>query len=117
MTKPATIGTIHHSFSRHDRNYCIFSVSGSDYEFLYYSHVSRPLSSLMVGRNFHLKLPQLMENKSLCIECGMGLSVTGGVALDDGDLIAWHCSPDEANRVLTALIQKMGNDGRWIELF
>lgn len=107
----------HQIFLRHDRKYCIFPVTGRDEEFLYYSHMSRPLRSLMFGRNFLDQLPGLMEREELCIECGLGLSVKGGVALDTGDLIAWHCTVEEANRILIALKQKLGEEGRWIEPF
>jgi hypothetical protein len=47
----------------------------------------------------------------------MGLSIKGGVALDDGDLIAWNMSVDEANRILVALKQLTGYKGDWIALF
>lgn len=71
----------------------------------------------MFGRDFLGQLPRLIETDELCIECGLGLSVTGGVALDKGDCIALHYSVDEANRVLTRLKERLGEDGRWIELF
>ncbi|MFA4825621.1 MAG: hypothetical protein WC593_10750 [Methanoregula sp.] len=111
------IHEIHPIFSRHDRQYCIFSVYGRHEEFLYYSHMSRPLRSFMFGRDFICQLPRLMENKDLCIECGLGLSVAGGVAFDNGDCIAWHYSIEKANQVLFALSEKLGDEGRWIALF
>ena len=117
MASTPMIQKIHQTFSRHDRLYCIFSVTGRDEEFLYYSHMSRPLRSLMFGRNFLGQLPRLMAKEDLCIECGLGLSVAGGVALDDGDKIVWHCTVEEANRVLTDLRERMGAEGQWIELF
>jgi len=117
MASTPMIQTIHQIFSRHDRMYCIFSVNGRDEEFLYYSHMSRPLRSLMFGRNFLGQLPRLMENGDLCIECGLGLSVAGGIALDNGDKIAWNCTVGEANRVLTGLSERLGAEGKWIELF
>jgi len=111
------IEKIHHIFVRHDRNYCIFSVTGRDEKFLYYSHRSRPLRSLIFGRDFVDRLPQLMKNEELCIECGLGLSIAGGVALDNGDCVEWHYTVEEANRVLTGLRGSLGDDGYWIELF
>ena len=111
------IQKIHMAFSRHERRYCCFSVAGRDGDFLYYSHMTRPLRSLMFGRDFLGRLPGLMDNENLCVECGLGLSVEGGVALDDGDLIAWHFTVRDANRVLESLRQQMGSEGSWIELF
>jgi hypothetical protein len=111
------IQVIHQTFSRHDRQYCVFSIAGRKEEFLYYSHISRPLRSLIFGRNFLGQLPRLMEKEDLCIECGLGVSVAGGVALDGGDYIAWHCTLVEANRVLAALREKLGEGGQWIALF
>ncbi len=117
MSSRPVIQHVHLVFSRHDRQYCIFSVRGRDEEFLFYSHVSRPLRSLMFGRDFVSQLPRLGGKEDLCIECGLGLLVAGGVALDNGDCIAWHCSVDEANLVLVSLKGKLGDEGKWIELF
>lgn len=117
MTDEKKIERIFHTFVRHDRNYCIFSIAGSDADYLYYSHVSQPLRSLMFGHGFLMKLPGLLEKEDLCIECGMGLSIAGGVALDDGELLAWNTTIDEAASILAALKQAMGDAGNWIEPF
>ena len=117
MASPPMIQAIHQTFSRHDRRYCIFSVNDRDKEILYYSHMFRPLRSLMFGRDFVSLLPRIMENDELCIECGLGLSVTGGVALDNGDRIAWHYTVREANHILNELRDRWGDEGRWRELF
>ncbi|MDO9550230.1 MAG: hypothetical protein Q7J03_04595 [Methanoregula sp.] len=117
MSPRPVIQHIYPVFSRHDRRYCVFSVNGRDEEYLYYSHISRPLRSLMYGRDFVSHLPRLRENEDLCIECGLGLLMAGGVALDKGECIAWHCSVEEANLVLTGLKERMGEEGQWIELF
>jgi hypothetical protein len=71
----------------------------------------------MFGRDFLDKLSQLMKNEELCIECGLGLSIVGGIALDSGDCIEWNCSTAEANRVLAGLRDRLGDEGQWIELF
>lgn len=105
------------SFFRHDRWYCFFSVEGRDEDFLYYSHTARPLRSLMYGVDFPGRLPDLMEKGDLCIECGLGLSIHGGVALDDGDLIAWNMSIEEANVILSALRDTQGMEGSFIVAF
>ena len=117
MPHPVLIEKIHHIFVRHDRNYCIFSVHNSADTFVYFSHTSQPLRSLFFGKDFLEKIPELLENRDLCIECGLGLSVAGGVALDGGDCVAWHCSIADANRVLAPLKEILGEEGRWIELF
>lgn len=114
---PIHIGIIHPVFSRHDRRYVFFSVEDREGDFLYYSHTSRPLRSLMYGEDFPGQLPHLLEKDDLCIECGLGLSIKGGVALDDGELIAWNMTPEEANHVLEALKRKTGDAGSWIQLF
>ncbi|MDD1691424.1 MAG: hypothetical protein LUQ66_12305 [Methanoregula sp.] len=117
MTPVPEILAIHTAFTRHERRYCLFSVTGRDEEFLYYSHTSRPLRSLMFGKKFLGQLPNLMKKEDLCIECGLGLSVAGGVALDAGDLIAWHCTVEEANAILAGLKRKLHDEGQWIEPF
>jgi len=117
MTTHCSITAVRSQFVRDERRYCIFSINGREDDFLYYSHMSRPLRSLMFGSRFLDQLPALMEKEGLCIECGLGLSVSGGVALDDGELIAWHCTVDEGNRILAALKEALGNNGQWVELF
>jgi len=62
-------------------------------------------------------IPELVEDGDTCIECGLGLSVIRGVALDDGDCVAWNCTVEQANEVLTGLMEHLGEEGRWIELF
>jgi hypothetical protein len=71
----------------------------------------------MFGNNFIAQLLQLMEKEDLCIGCGLGFSVKGGVALDNGDLIAWNCKAEEANQIRGGLKEKLGEDGQWIEVF
>ncbi len=115
MLHPIT--AVHRRFVRDERRYCLFSVAGKKDDFLYYSHMHRPLRSLMFGDGFLDQLPALMEKEGLCIECGLGLSVAGGVALDDGDLLAWHSTVEEANAILARLKETLGDDGEWIELF
>ncbi len=117
MVAPSVTGTIHKIFTRNDRRFCIFSVTGRDEDFLYFSHVSRPLRSLIFGRNFIGQLPDFMEEQDLCIECGLGLSMAGGIALDNGDLTGLHCPVETANRVLIGLRERLGDEGKWIELF
>jgi hypothetical protein len=69
------------------------------------------------GRDFVGQIPQLIKNEELCIECGLGLSVAGGVVLDRGDCTEWHYSVAEANLLLSELMKRLGEQGRWIELF
>lgn len=117
MTALPPITAVHRQFVRDERRYCLFSVASRNDNFLYYSHMYRPLRSLMFGSGFLDQLPSLMEKEGLCIECGLGLSVAGGVALDNGDLLAWNCTVEEANAILAGLKKTLGNDGEWIELF
>jgi hypothetical protein len=58
-----------------------------------------------------------MEKEDLCIECGLGLAVAGGVALDDGDLIVWTFTVEDANRILTVLQQTLGEEGVGLKPF
>nr|WP_320161858.1 hypothetical protein [uncultured Methanoregula sp.] len=117
MACGAVIRTIHDSFDRHGKRYCIFSLDGNDTPFLFFSHTEKPLRSLVFGRDFLRKIPELVEDGDVCIECGLGLSVIGGVALDNGDCVAWNYTEEQANQVLTGLREHLGEEGRWIELF
>lgn len=117
MMPSPVIHTVHAAFGRHERRYCIFTLRGCGEDFLYYSHLSQPLRSLMRGCDFTGQLPRLMQKEDLCIECGLGLSVKGGVALDNGDCIAWNCTVEEANAIIASLKEYLGTEGRWITLF
>lgn len=117
MADRFTIRRIYTTFNRHDRRYSLFSVLGLEEDFLYYSHMFRPLRSLMIGRDFNGQLTHLMENEDVCIECGLGLSMTGGVALDEGEIIDWNYPISEANQVLVALRETLGKEGDWVRLF
>lgn len=108
---------IHSLFDRHERRYCFFSLEGDDNTFLYFSHKEKPLYSLVYGNNLLLKLPGLLENDTLCIECGLGLAIAGGIALDGNEVVDHGCSADVANRALHLLREQMGNEGSWIRLF
>ncbi|NLD56673.1 MAG: hypothetical protein GX651_00885, partial [Methanomicrobiales archaeon] len=50
MLHPIT--AVHRRFVRDERRYCLFSVAGKKDDFLYYSHMHRPLRSLMFGDGF-----------------------------------------------------------------
>jgi hypothetical protein len=117
MPQPVTIGKIQSVFRRHERQYCFFTITGRDEDFLYYTHTSCPLRSLVFGRDFVGQIPQLIKDEEQFIECGLGLLVEGGVALDSEDFVAWHYSIAEANRVLTGLRGRLGEEGQWIRLF
>jgi hypothetical protein len=56
-----------------------------------------------------------MKNEEICIECGLGLSIAGCVALDCGDCVEWHYTIAEANRTLSKLKDVLGEQGKWIE--
>ncbi len=117
MPQSVTIRKIHKAFTRHDRTYCIFSVNNSADTFIYFSHISLPLRSVFFGKDFLERIPDLLKNNDLCIECGLGTSIKGGVSLDGEDCIAFNYSVRDANRIISCLKDYLGNEGSWIELF
>jgi len=117
MTTASPPVRIHSLFDRHERRYCFFSLKGDDNTFLYFSHREKPLFSLVYGKNFLDKLPGLLKNDDLCIECGLGLAIAGGIALDGTEAVDHGCSADEANRTLHLLREHLGKEGSWIQLF
>ena len=99
---------------RDDRDCCLFSPAGSHHDFLYFSHRDRALRALFYGDGFIDEIPRLLQEPGLCIECGLGLRIIGGVSLDGPDCIAWNCSRDAANRILAGLMRCMGEEGGFI---
>ena len=116
MDSPPVV-RIHSLFDRHERRYCFFSLEGDENTFLYFSHQEKTLYSLVYGKNILEKLPGLLENNSLCIECGLGLAIAGGVALDGNEAVDHGCSAEVANRILHDLREEMGPEGSWIRFF
>ena len=117
MAMARTPVRIHSFFDRHERRYCFFSLKGDENTFLYFSHKEKPLYSLVYGRDFLKSLPRLLENDSLCIECGLGLAIAGGIALDGNEAVDYGCSAEVANRTLHNLREQMGPEGSWIRFF
>ncbi len=117
MPQSVTIGKIHSVFTRHDRNYCIFSLHNFADTYIYFSHTSHPLRSLFFGKGILEQIPELQKNHDLCIECGLGTSIKGGVSLDGKDCIAFNCSVRDANRIITRIKDYLGDHGSWVELF
>lgn len=115
-SRPA-VSSVNARFVRHHKQYCFFSVAGRTEDFVYFSHPEEPLRSFMFGTGLRDQLPELMKREELCIECSLGLSIDGGVVLDGSDLRAWHTTVDEANAILAALKERLGEDGQWIRLF
>jgi hypothetical protein len=101
-------------FFRHDRNYWIFSLTGNPYMFLYFSHTRKDLRSLFYGTGFLDKIPRLKEKPDLCIECGLGTRIRGGVSLDNGEVVTFHCNRDSANRLIGKLRKSSGSPELWI---
>jgi hypothetical protein len=111
------IGTVYETFSRDERNYCIFSLADSSRTFIYFSHASRPLRSLFYGNGLLERVKALPEKSGICLECSLGTALTGGVSMDGKDCVAFNCSVDNANQILGSLKEHLGIECSWIEEF
>jgi hypothetical protein len=94
-------------FSRHDRDYWIFSLQRSSLTFLYFSHHSQPIRALFFGHDIQKAIPRLLQNESTRIECGLGTEILGGVALDGSNCVALNCSKEHANTIIHYLQEKV----------
>ncbi len=117
MMRPDDLMNVLRLFSRHDRDYCIFSFCGSPHSFLYFNHRNKDVRALFYGSGFLDEIPHIEQNPDHCIECGLGSRIQGGVSLDSGDIVTWHCTVQAANKILARLVAKCGDDGTWIEFF
>ncbi len=95
--------TILRQFTRHDREYWIFSVQGNPHTFLYFSHRKKDLRALFYGNSFTDEIPRIEQDAGLCIECGLGTRIRGGVSLDGGEVVAFNCERGAANRLVGRL--------------
>ena len=111
------IGTVYETFSRDERDYCIFSLADSSHTFIYFSHTSRPLRSLFYGNGFLERVKALPEKSGICLECSLGTAISGGVSMDGKDSVAFNCSVDKANQILVSLKEHLGEEGSWIDCF
>jgi hypothetical protein len=117
MAKAFHIEKVHELLSRDERRYCFFSLTGSPYTFIYFSHETRSLMSLFYGNGFLERIRELPENSGICLECSIGTLIAGGVSLDGKDVVAFHCSIDNANLILVSLKEYLGKGCSWIKLF
>lgn len=105
-------------FARHEREYWVFTLGNGPEEFLYFSHRTCDLRSLLYGSGFFEEILRIEEEKPhLCIECGLGTRIRGGVSLDGGEIVVWNCSVPSANEILKDLREKCGNDERRMKGF
>jgi hypothetical protein len=104
-------------FSHNDREYCVFSLRDTPYTYLYFSHRERPLRALFFGKDFRDEITQLVQQSDLCIECGLGTRIRGGISLDGADSVSMNISLEEANVIITLLHNRLNTGGEWIVPF
>jgi hypothetical protein len=102
-------------FTRHDRDYWVFSIRENPHTFLYFSHREKDLRALFYGTSFTEKIPRIEKEHNLCIECGLSTLIKGGVSLDGEDLVAFNCEREGANRIISQLRKYADNSGALIQ--
>ncbi|MEJ2296169.1 MAG: hypothetical protein P8Y23_15560 [Candidatus Lokiarchaeota archaeon] len=66
-------------FTRNAQRYILFSLSSSNYEYLYIYHMKKPIRSLFYGENIQGLISTLLkETQSDCIECSLAPKMIGG---------------------------------------
>ncbi len=102
-------------FTRHDRNYWVFSIPSNPHTFLYFSHRKKDLRALFYGMGFKEEIPRIEQEPDLCIECGLGTLIKGGVSLDGGDVVDFNCERETANRIIGQLRKQGDGPGALIQ--
>jgi hypothetical protein len=114
----AGISDIFMEFTRHERRYYVFSVNDSPFTFLYFTHLrERSLRALFYGEDFLPAIRTLWKNEQICIECGLGTRIKGGVSLDRDELVASGFSTEEANKLIEQLKEMRPGDHNFFLCF
>jgi hypothetical protein len=117
MSPTGEIQEILMQFSHNDREYCIFSLQDTPDMYLYFSHRERPLRALFFGKDFRDEITRLAQQSDICIECGLGTRIHGGISLDGADSVSMNISLEEANVIITLLKNRLNPGGEWIAPF
>ncbi len=69
-------------------------------QYLYYTDDRGSLKGLMKGRNFEQRIEELVQHPEICIECSICDLITAGISVDNGDIVEFGLSAQDANRIL-----------------
>ena len=91
-------------FTHHTQKYILFSLEASSEEYLYIQNKTKSVRSILFGKHFADKIPQLIKNpQNACIECSLGLDISGGISIDGNEQVEFGISVEEANLIVDCL--------------
>ncbi|MHA1744940.1 MAG: hypothetical protein ACTSWW_03005, partial [Promethearchaeota archaeon] len=92
------IEKIHLVFKHHNQEYVLFTVTNSPYDYIFFQNEAKTVRSIIFGY-FAERIPRLMQDPKIeCIECSLGLDISGGISIDGKDQVEFGISVQEANR-------------------
>jgi hypothetical protein len=91
------------SFTQDGKIYILFQCDSSPHDFLYFSHLVKPLRSLFFGSGLAQKVAAAREMRQSCIECHIGTGFEGGISLDGTDLVELNYTKNQANTLIAEL--------------
>jgi len=82
----------------------LFTLESSSEEYLFFQNETKSVRSIFFGQHFADRIPGLRENpKNECIECSLGLDISGGISIDETDQVEFGISVEEANNIIDCL--------------
>ncbi len=78
--------------------YDIFEKEGQSY--LFYTDPQGSLKGLLKGHNFASRIEELSKDPNRCIECSVCDLIDAGISVDNGDIIEFGLSVQQANDIL-----------------
>jgi hypothetical protein len=112
------VSEINRQFTHHGRRYYLFSVYEDPSSFLYFCRLEGlPLRSLIFGDDFDAALPSMMKDESICIECGLGAKIKGGISVDGDMLVEFTMTREQANQLLDDLRRLLPEDDAFLQPF
>lgn len=98
------IDTINLVFKHHSQDYVLFTMTNSPNDFIFLQNETKNVRSMFFGHNFAERIPILIQDpKNECIECSLGLDISGGISIDGKDQVEFGISVEEANSIIDGL--------------
>ena len=98
------IEAIHLIFKHHNQEYVLFTLNKSPHDYIFFQNEAKNVRSIFFGKNFAKRIPLLIQDpNNECIECSLGLDISGGISIDGKDQVEFGISVEEANSSIDGL--------------
>ncbi len=116
MLEKLKIKEIYSVFNHHDKEYILFSIYDSEFDYLYFTNKNHNIRSLLYGIKLSSFISSLLDDPTVtCIECNLGVLIEGGISLDGDSIVEINLSILKGNQILNALKKRLRNNANIIK--